>query len=156
MTKTHDTLAKLRGPTWWLPVDDEAADCPEASQYVEAGGQLYIPVEEAKNWCIEIGSPRYGYARLLGEGFYAFAKAVCKPRLGYQAWLMKLELLVEPSIVAGPYLHDVPDHVIVEKLKKAYREDDLYFTVYFRDGQISVESFSGGTMDALRAKAGVA
>jgi hypothetical protein len=80
------------GPTWWLPVAHDAANNARAMAYTEKGGQLYVPLEECNSLCIEGGNPKYGYARSLGWGFYAFQQAAIEP---HQAMALAAKLLRE-------------------------------------------------------------
>lgn len=69
-----------------------------------------------------------------------------------QQWLCRFRGLVEPEVVSGPFPDDIPDEAIIDALADTDKEDDLLFLLEITSGQPSLGSFSGGTMDALRAQ----
>lgn len=80
------------------------------------------------------------------------------PAAKEQYYLGRFEGLVDPIIIAGPFEDDIPDDVIIEALKKSDEEDLLFgLTITTENGKPVPKtwSFSGGTMDDLREKAGI-
>jgi hypothetical protein len=74
------------GPKWWLPVDADDLTS-QAARHEDAGGAIYIAIEDAQGWCIE-GEPQFGYARSLGKGLFAFVPEKETPvRLGRRTHL---------------------------------------------------------------------
>lgn len=142
---------KLIGPTWWCPVKYETTEESLADYHVQNDGRLYVPIDEAENWCIEDAPPQYGYARVLDEGFYAFVRRVRRPRLGAQAWLLCQEG-VETSVVAGPFSTRVPDAAVIRAIQST-DHDDLFLQANLEHGKLSITHFSGGQMEALRRRA---
>ncbi len=89
-------------PTWWLPVKPDIIVSDEF-----ADEQIYVPIEEALNWCIESNTgakPFYGVARAIqdedGETWHI---APPHPTPG-MAW-------VTEATDTGVIIHDGPRYV---------------------------------------------
>lgn len=101
------------------------------------------------------------HAKELTEGseHYEFCVRPDSVSLLKRHYLCNLEGLVDPVIMAGPFIEKMPDEPIIEALRIIDEEKDLLFglTLVCVNGETAPHlwSFTNATMDELRERASV-